>query len=234
MHAQAVKRQGGESDAKHEPQPKPPRLPKSWGYSKPHGSFSAVPQPVTVRSDDAKPVGARAKIRVYGGSCRRRIAPIMVKSVQPISVPNTLGAGKTQPGVAEHDPLVSRRKADWTIDRIAIYGDGLYLNQRRHRAAGCLIRVHNGKPTIHGEPNFPHGVGKYGPMSLYAFGPKQSIGEPILAHIGVTRSIAQQPVPPHAEDMIRGCEPPPSIFVFRDSEYLLAQRYRYVERNLNM
>src|SRR6516162_3863856 len=179
MHAQAVDREGGKSDAKHEPQPKPPRLPKSWGYSKPHGSFSAVPQPVTVRSDDAKPVGARAKIRVYGGSCRRRLAPIMIKSVQPISVPNTLGAGKTQPRVAEHDPLISRRKANWnlTIDRIAIYGDCLYVNQRRHRVASCLIRVHNGKTTIHGEPNFPRGVRKYGPMPLYSFAPKQSIGE---------------------------------------------------------
>src|SRR6516165_2312936 len=188
MHAQAVKRQGGESGAKHEPQPKPPRLPKSWGYSKPHGGFSAVPQPVTVRSDDAKPVGARAKIRVYGGSCRRRLAPIMIKSVQPISVPNTLGARKTQPRVAEHDPLVSRRKANWnlTINRIAIHDDCLDVNQRRHRAAGCLIRVHNGKAAIHGEPNFPHGIRKYGLMPLYAFGPKQSVGEPILAHTGVT------------------------------------------------
>src|SRR5215813_4377785 len=120
---QAIHPERYKSDTKYQDQPNPPRLPDCWFHFKPNHSFGTIPQPVAVRSHDAKAVWARAEIRVYGGLYRRRIAPTAIKTIETITILNTLRIGEIQPRVAERDPLARGRKADWnlTIDRSAIH-----------------------------------------------------------------------------------------------------------------
>src|SRR5215212_6769246 len=90
-----------------------------------------------------KAVGAGLEVRIDGLARRDGLAPIPVKAVEPVPVPDALGDVETQAHEAERDSAsvtgYANRPAH--VNPVAVGRDAFDVNYRRHRVVNDPRRV---------------------------------------------------------------------------------------------
>src|SRR6266704_3313984 len=90
--------------------------------------------------------------------------------------------------------------------------------------------VSNRQATTQGKPDPPQRIRNHRPVSLHPLDAAQTICRTILANIGWSEHAGREFVRLYAQDMIRSCDPEPSILVFRNTEYLLVPHRFSIDR----